>query len=201
MGRFEPAEALRHGRCAWCGDDPLYQAYHDREWGKPVADNRHLFELIALEGAQAGLSWLTVLRKREAYRRAFHNFDPAEVAAMTDADVEKLLTNADLIRNRAKLKSAVTNARAFLEVVAEFGSFERYILSFFPQERRIVNHPRGFSEVPVSTPISDAISADLRRRGFKFFGTTICYAFLQSAGFVDDHFVNCKYKNHYVATD
>lgn len=192
MGRYEPKEILSGGRCAWCHDDALYQAYRDNEWGKPVSDDRHLFELVVLEGAQAGLNWLTILRKREAYRKAFHNFEPDKVAKMTDDDVETLLDNDGIIRNRAKIKSAITNAKTFIGVVEEFGSFEKYILSFFPDGKRIINEPREFSDIPVSTPISDAISADMKRRGFKFFGTTICYAFLQSAGFVNDHFVNCK---------
>lgn len=194
MGRFEPKEVLKNGRCSWCGDDALYQSYHDIEWGKPMTDNRHLFELVVLEGAQAGLNWLTILRKREAYRKAFYNFDPDKVANMTDEDVEALLHNDGIIRNRAKIKSAETNAKAFIKVVEEYGTFEKYILSFFPDGKRIINSPKDFSDIPVSTPISDAISADMKRRGFKFFGTTICYAFLQSAGFVNDHFSECRFK-------
>lgn len=192
MGRNEPKDALVDGRCSWCANDETYRHYHDEEWGKPVSDDKHLFELIVLEGAQAGLSWLTILKRREAYRKAFHNFNPEEVAAMTDEDVDALMAHDGLIRNRRKLHSAIENAQAFLKVKEEFGSFEKYVLSFFPNGRRIINSHRHYADMPVSTPISDALSKDMKRRGFKFFGTTICYAFLQSAGFVNDHFIGCS---------
>ena len=186
---------LIDGRCGWCGSDKLYQAYHDNEWGRLVADDNALFGLITLEGAQAGLSWITILRRRDAYRDAFCNFDPHEVAAMTDADVDSLMLSPGIIRNRLKIKSVITNARAFLSVVAEFGSFFNYITSFLPDGRPIVNAFVHLDDVPASSPISDAIATDMRRRGFKFFGSTICYAFLQSAGFVNDHLLACSCRN------
>lgn len=191
MGRYEPKDAITDGRCAWCAENETYRHYHDYEWGRPMSDDNQLFGLLVLEGAQAGLSWLTILLRRENYRRAFCGFDPQAVAAMTEEDVERLMQDAGIIRNRGKIRSAITNARAFLKVVEEYGSFEAYILGFFPEGRRIDRCPKDFSEVPVSTPISDAIAADMKRRGFKYFGTTICYAFLQSAGFVNDHFADC----------
>lgn len=182
---------LVDGRCAWCAGDTLYLSYHDNEWGRLVTDDNSLFELISLEGAQAGLTWLTILRRREAYREAFHRFVPEKVAAMTDADVERLMQFDGIVRNRLKIKSVITNARCFIATVAEFGSFYDYIISFFPERRPIVNNFVSLSELPASTPLSDAIAKDMKRRGFKFFGTTICYAFLQSAGFVDDHLAGC----------
>lgn len=185
-------EDLIDGRCGWCGGDKLYQSYHDHEWGRLVTDDRALFGLVILEGAQAGLSWITILRRRDAYRDAFLDFDPHKVALMTEADVDRLMLCNGIIRNRLKIRSAITNARAFLSVVAEYGSFVNYISSFLPYGKPIVNHFEHLSDIPASTPISDAIAKDMRRRGFKFFGTTICYAFLQSAGFVNDHLVDCS---------
>lgn len=175
-------------RCAWCGDDPLYVRYHDEEWGRPVTDDRTLFELLTLESAQAGLAWITVLRKREGYRRAFLDFDYRRVAAMTEADEERLRQDEGIVRNRLKIHAAIVNARLFGDIVREYGSFHAYIMTFFPGGRRIVR------DVPPSSAISDAISKDMRRRGFRFFGTTICYAFLQAAGFVDDHINGCHCK-------
>ena len=174
-------------RCPWCGADPLYAAYHDQEWGIPVHDDRHLFELLTLEGAQAGLSWITVLRKREAYRRAFAGFDPRVVAGYGPDRVEALLQDPGIVRNRLKVASAVTNARAFLEVQAEFGSFDAYLWRSGPR----VNRWRSMAEVPAVTPEAEALSKDLRRRGFKFVGPTIMYAFMQAAGLVDDHLLDC----------
>ncbi len=184
---------LIDGRCGWCGTDPLYTGYHDREWGKPVTDERTLFEFLLLEGAQAGLSWLTILRKRDSYRRAFHNFDPRAVAAMSDGELEELRNQeSGIVRNRLKIEAARNNARLFLAVGQEYGSFYNYLISFFPDRQPIVNHWDRLEQVPVSSPESDAISRDMKRRGFKFFGTTICYAFLQATGFVNDHLTGCR---------
>ncbi|WP_295990338.1 DNA-3-methyladenine glycosylase I [uncultured Alistipes sp.] len=184
-------EDLIDGRCGWCGTDPLYTQYHDEEWGRPVTDDGTLFEFLVLESAQAGLSWITVLRKREGYRRAFCGFDAARVARMTDGDVERLMQCEGIVRNRLKIRATIANARLFLEVAAQYGSFRDYVLSFMPDRRPIRNSFRSLSEIPASSPQSDAMSRDMKRRGFKFFGTTICYAFLQAAGFVDDHLEGC----------
>ncbi|MGL4852293.1 MAG: DNA-3-methyladenine glycosylase I [Phocaeicola sp.] len=182
---------LVNGRCGWCGSDPLYVAYHDQEWGKLINDDKTLFELLLLESAQAGLSWITILRKREGYRTAFCDFDAVQVAKLTAEDVERLMLFDGIVRNRLKIKSTITNARLFLEIEEEHKSFYNYILSFFPNKQPIINDFHSLSELPTSSPESDAISKDLKRRGFKFFGTTICYAFLQAAGFVSDHLVGC----------
>jgi len=179
-----------HNRCAWAGSDPLYQAYHDREWGVPVHDDRTLFEFLTLEGAQAGLSWITILRKRAAYRDAFAGFDPAVVATFDEARQAELLTNAGIVRNRLKIASTISNARAFLQVQAEFGSFDAYQWRFV-DGRPIQNAWRSMAEVPASTPLSDTLSRDLKQRGFRFVGTTICYAHMQAIGMVNDHTVDC----------
>ena len=180
-----------NGRCGWCGTDELYIKYHDEEWGKLVTDDKILFEFLVLEGAQAGLSWITVLRKREGYRKAFCNFNVEEVAQMTDADVERLMLFDGIVRNRLKIKSTISNAKLFIALQKEFGSFYNYTLSFFPDKQPIVNNFKSLNEIPVSSPESDAMSKDMKKRGFKFFGTTICYAHLQAAGFVNDHLTNC----------
>lgn len=177
-------------RCPWCGEDPLYRAYHDEEWGTPTRDDRHLFELLVLEGAQAGLSWITVLRKREAYRRAFEGFDPAKVAAFGPERIEAMLQDPGLVRNRAKLASAVSNARRVLDLQREYGSFAAYLWSFV-DGRQLRPVRRTLAEVPAETPESRALSKDLKRRGFKFVGPTIMYAFMQAAGLVDDHIEGC----------
>jgi DNA-3-methyladenine glycosylase I len=177
-------------RCAWVGTDPLLITYHDEEWGVPSHDDRHLFEMLILEGAQAGLSWITVLRRRDAYRRAFHDFDAAKVARWREPQIERRLANPGLIRNRAKLESAVRNARAFLAIAAEMGSFDRYVWSFVGDQPR-VNRWRSGKGPPAETPESKALSRDLRRRGFGFVGPTICYAFMQAVGLVDDHAARC----------
>ncbi len=182
---------LVNGRCGWCGTDELYTAYHDNEWGKLVTDDKTLFEFLLLESAQAGLSWITILRKREGYRAAFHGFDADAVARMDEEDIERLMHFEGIVRNRLKIKSAIVNARLFLTVQEEYGSFFNYILSFFPDRQPITNNFRSLVEVPASSPESDAISKDMRKRGFKFFGTTICYAFLQATGFVNDHLTDC----------
>lgn len=177
-------------RCPWCGDDPLYIAYHDQEWGRPINDDRRLFEFLLLEGAQAGLSWITVLRKREAYRKHFADFDPVKVAKFTDAKLEKILQDPGIIRNRLKVYGARRNAKAFLAVQEEFGSFSRYLWQFVDFQP-IVNQRSSMAEVPASTEISDKLSKDLKRRDFTFVGSTICYAFMQAVGMVNDHLVTC----------
>ena len=177
-------------RCAWCGDDPLYQAYHDTEWGVPLHDDRALFELLTLEGAQAGLSWITVLRKRETYREAFANFDPASVARFTEADQAALMQNPGIVRNRLKISSTVDNARAFLAIQAEFGSFDAWLWRFV-DGRPIQNSLRSLADAQASTALSDELSKALKKRGFRFVGSTICYAFMQAAGLVNDHTVDC----------
>ncbi|GAB3281568.1 DNA-3-methyladenine glycosylase I [Parahaliea aestuarii] len=177
-------------RCGWCGEDPLYVEYHDTEWGVPVYDDPTLFEFLLLEGAQAGLSWITVLRKREGYRRLFAKFDPVKIAKMTDAQLEKRLEDAAIIRNRLKVFGARTNARAFLEVQAEFGSFSNYIWGFV-DGRPIQNKWKSLQQVPATTPLSDQISKDLKRRGFTFVGSTIIYAHMQATGMVNDHTLDC----------
>lgn len=188
-------ESLIDGRCPWCGRDPLYIAYHDNEWGRPVADDRRLFEFLILESAQAGLSWITILRRRRGYREAFFGFDVERVAAMTEDDVERLMSFDGIIRNRRKIQSAISNARRFLEVQREFGSFRNFILSFLPDGCPIVNHPKTIADIPASSPLSDAIAKDMKRRGFSFFGSTMCYSFLQAAGFIDDHLDGCRCKS------
>lgn len=181
-------------RCPWCGDDPLYVKYHDEEWGRPATDDCTLFEFLTLESAQAGLAWITILRKREGYRKAFCGFDYRRVAAMTPQDEERLRSFDGIVRNRRKIHSAIVNARLFGDIVEEFGSFNNFVLSFFPDGKRIVNDIPTTADIPVSDAISDAMSREMRRRGFKFFGTTICYSFLQATGYIDDHLNSCPCK-------
>lgn len=177
-------------RCPWCGDDPLYVRYHDEEWGVPLHDDRKLFELLMLEGAQAGLSWITVLRKRENYRVAFDQFDPQKLVRQTPADVERLMANPGIVRNRLKIESAAINARAYLELIDQVSSLDDYLWQFV--DGRPIRHRRlSMSEVPVSSAESDRMSKELKRRGFKFIGSTICYAFMQAAGLVNDHLESC----------
>ncbi|MBV8333516.1 MAG: DNA-3-methyladenine glycosylase I, partial [Candidatus Eremiobacteraeota bacterium] len=176
-------------RCSWARSPEMIE-YHDREWGRPLHDDRGLFEFLVLEGAQAGLSWETILRKRDAYRKAFKDFDPARVARMTSSAVDKLMSNPGIVRNRLKIHSAVKNARAFLEVQKEFGSFDRFIWAFVGGEP-IVNARRSSAAIPATTPESEAMSKELRKRGFRFVGPTICYAFMQAVGMVDDHLLSC----------
>lgn len=184
-------EDLINKRCGWAGTDDLYVKYHDEEWGRLVTDDKTLFEFVVLESAQAGLSWITILRKREGYRKAFHDFDVERVAAMTPEDIDALMQFEGIVRNRLKITATVTNARCFMAVQKEFGSFCNYILSFFPDRQPIVNHYKSLKEIPASSPESDAMSRDMKKRGFKFFGSTICYAHLQAAGFVNDHLEGC----------
>lgn len=177
-------------RCGWATTDPSYVRYHDEEWGVPVHDDRTLFEFLTLEGAQAGLSWITILRKRDAYRRAFARFDPRKVARYDARKTAALMKDEGIVRNRLKIESTVSNARAFLAVQKEFGSFDAYIWSFVGG-RTLRNRPRALGSVPARTPESDAMSRDLKRRGFRFVGSTICYAFMQACGLVDDHVAGC----------
>lgn len=178
-------------RCGWCGNDPLYIQYHDNEWGKEVKDDKVMFEFLVLESAQAGLSWITILRKREGYRKAFAGFDAQKIAQFTDKDVERLMQNPDIVRNCLKIKATISNAKCFLDTQKEFGTFCNYMKSFLPDGKPIINHFKTLSEVPASTPLSDAISKDMKKRGFKFFGTTICYTHLQATGYVNDHLIDC----------
>lgn len=177
-------------RCAWCLKDQLYRDYHDQEWGVPVYDDRTLFEFLILEGVQAGLSWHTVLKKRENYRQAYADFDPVKIARFDATKVEELLQNAGLVRNRLKIAASITNAQRFLEVQQEFGSFASYIWDFVGG-KPLVNHYESLAEVPATTAISDRISKDLKKRGFKFVGSTIIYAHMQATGMVNDHLVSC----------
>lgn len=177
-------------RCGWAGSDPLYIAYHDKEWGVPVHRDRKLFEFLILEGAQAGLSWITILKKRPRYREVFAGFDPEKVAKFSPRRIDALLQDPGIVRNRLKIESTVTNARRFLAVREEFGSFNRYLWRFVDGQP-IQNRWRRMQDVPVSTPQSDTLSKDLKQRGFRFVGTTICYAFMQAVGLVNDHTTNC----------
>jgi len=187
MSRRREADKVR---CPWCGDDPTYVGYHDLEWGVPVRDDRALFEFLTLEGAQAGLSWLTILRKRDGYRAAFAGFEPARVAAFDDAKVTQLLADQRIVRNRLKIESTIGNARAFVEVQGEHGSFSDYIWEFVGG-RTIQNAWTSMDQVPSQTPVAERLSKDLKRRGFRFVGPTIIYAHMQATGMVNDHLVGC----------
>jgi DNA-3-methyladenine glycosylase I len=177
-------------RCAWSEGDPLYVAYHDKEWGVPVHDDRTLFEFLILEGMQAGLSWLTILRKRENFRRAFAGFDPEKVARFGKREIARLMADAGIVRNELKVLAAVANAQAMLRVRDELGSFDKYLWQFVGGAPR-VNRRRSMKDIPASTPQSDAMSLDLKKRGFKFVGSTICYAHMQATGMVNDHLIDC----------
>jgi len=177
-------------RCEWCGTDPLYVKYHDHEWGVPVHDDRRLLEFLILEGAQAGLSWLTILKKRENYRKAFDGFDPHKIATYSAKHVQRLLVDPGIVRNRLKIESAIRNARGVLEIMDEFGSFDAFIWRYVEYQPK-QNAWRSLAELPASTELSDTISKDLKKRGFNFVGSTICYAFMQGVGMVNDHVVGC----------
>ncbi len=177
-------------RCEWCGKDPMYVAYHDREWGVPVHDDGLLFEFLVLEGAQAGLSWLTILRKREAYRRAFHAFDFGRIAKYTEEDAARLLSDAGIVRNRLKIEAAIHNARAVLDIVGEYGSLDAYLWRYV-KGIPVQNAWKSISAIPAKTKVSEMMSRDLKERGFKFVGPTICYAFMQAVGMVNDHTTDC----------
>ena len=178
-------------RCWWCGSDPIYVKYHDQEWGRAVHDDRKIFEMLILEGFQAGLSWITILRKRENFRKAFKNFDPKKVARFGAADIRRLLKDEGIIRNRQKILAAINNAQRFLEVKREWGTFDRYIWQF--TDYKVLRSKRGITPktIPATSMESDALSKDLKTRGFKFVGSTICYAHMQATGMVDDHAVGC----------
>ena len=177
-------------RCDWCGNDPLYIKYHDEEWGVPKKDDRELFEIFLLETFQAGLSWITILRKRENFRKAFDNFNYKKIAGYDENKINSLLADEGIVRNRLKIKAAINNAQKFIEIQDEFGSFSNYIWGFVNHEP-ILNRPKSLKEVPATTEISDRLSKDLKKRGFKFVGSTIVYAFMQAAGLVDDHLEGC----------
>lgn len=181
-------------RCAWVGHDPLYIDYHDNEWGVPVHDERRLFEFLILEGAQAGLSWITILRKRDNYRQAFDDFDPAIVAGYGQAKIDELLNNSGIVRNRLKIQAAITNAKAFLAAQQESGSFDHYIWQFV-NGTPMQNHWAAPKDIPATTMESDLMSRDLKRKGFKFVGSTICYALMQAVGMVNDHTIQC-FRHH-----
>ncbi|WP_455142419.1 DNA-3-methyladenine glycosylase I [Candidatus Hodarchaeum mangrovi] len=177
-------------RCEWAGDDPQMIAYHDLEWGVPVHNDRELFELLVLEGAQAGLSWTTILKRRDGYRTAFENFDPKIISKYNDTDIERLLEDKSIIRNKLKIKSTINNAKRFIEIQSEFDSFDQYLWDFI-NHKPIQNKFKALSELPSFTPLSKDISNDLKKRGFTFIGPTICYAFMQSIGMVNDHLIHC----------
>jgi DNA-3-methyladenine glycosylase I len=181
-------------RCHWCGSDPLYIKYHDEEWGKEVHDDHTLFEFLTLEAAQAGLSWITILRKRENYRRLFANFDAEKVAQFTQEDIERILLDPGIIRNRLKVVSAVKNAKLFLAVQKEFGSFYKFLYSFMPEGKSIQNQIIDSKQTPATSEISNAIAKNMKKRGFKFFGSTICYAHMQATGMVNDHAIDCTFR-------
>ena len=194
--KSNPTPVAPDSRCWWCGEDPLYVAYHDEEWGIPVHDDQRLFEMLVLEGFQAGLSWITILRKRENFRAAFHSFNPENIAAFKKRDLDRLFQNAGIVRNRLKIEASVTNAKAFLALSKETGGFDRFIWQFTGYQT--LRDPRGMTRRRnrVTSPESDRMSKELMSRGFKFVGSTICYAFMQAVGMVDDHVEGCwKYQN------
>jgi DNA-3-methyladenine glycosylase I len=178
-------------RCHWPGNDPLYIKYHDEEWGKPTHDEKKLFEFLILESAQAGLSWITILRRRHNYKKAFANFNAKKVADFTEADFERLMGDEGIIRNKLKIRAAIGTAQLFLQVQKERGTFYAYLYSFMPEGKPVVNHSH---KLVSSSPVSDAISKDMKKRGFKFFGTTICYAYMQAVGMINDHIPECSFK-------
>jgi DNA-3-methyladenine glycosylase I len=181
-------------RCSWCGTAELYTKYHDEEWGKPTTNEQVLFEFLILEAAQAGLSWITILRRRENYRKAFANFNPIKVAQFTPEDAARLMQDAGIIRNRLKIESAISTARIFLEMQKEFGSFHNYLSQFFPEGKPMINEVKAGEMLQPTSEISDKISKDLKKRGVKFMGSTICYAYLQAVGLVNDHISNCSFR-------
>lgn len=181
-------------RCDWCGEDPLYKKYHDEEWGVIVHDDAVLFEFLILEGAQAGLSWITILRKREAYQKAYDGFDVNKIADYDENKIQELLQNSAIARNKLKIRSSVNNAKLFIEIQKEYGSFDKYIWSF-SDNKQIVNNWENMSEAPVTSDLSDKISKDLKKRGFKFVGSTIIYSYLQAVGIINDHMIWCDFRN------
>lgn len=188
------ANKTQINRCKWCGNNELYIKYHDNEWGKQVFNDQVLFEFIILESAQAGLSWITILQKRDNYRKLFANFDPTKVAAFTNNNIEVILKDAGIIRNRLKIQSAISNAKIFLQIQQNYGSFYNYLYLFMPNNKPIINNFTTMADVPVKTLVSEAISKDLKKRGFKFFGSVICYAYMQAVGMVNNHLIGCHFK-------
>jgi DNA-3-methyladenine glycosylase I len=182
-------------RCGWCKSDPVYIKYHDEEWGREVKTDKKMFEFITLEAAQAGLSWITILKRRANYKKAFANFDFKKVAAFGKKDIERLMKDEGIIRNRLKIEAAINNAKRFIEVQKEFGSFRNYLKTFLPCAKPVINNWTKLNQIPARTELSDAISKDMKKRGFKFFGTVICYAHLQAVGYVNDHILDCWVKN------
>ncbi|KKX47877.1 MULTISPECIES: DNA-3-methyladenine glycosylase I [Sphingobacterium] len=182
-------------RCLWCGNDPLYMEYHDLEWGKQVKDDKTLFEFMILESAQAGLSWITILKRRPQYKEAFADFDVQAVAKFTPEDVEHILTNTGVVRHRRKIETSITNAQIFIKIQEEFGSFYEYLYQFMPNRERIENNILTQKDTAVTSLESDLISKDLKKRGVKFFGSTICYAYMQAVGMVNDHLYSCTFRN------
>lgn len=180
-------------RCGWCGNEPIYQEYHDKEWGKPVYEDNKLFEMLILEGMQAGLSWITILKKREAFREAFDNFNPKKIAHYDDKKIGELLENKSIIRNKSKIKAAISNAKFFLEIQKEYGSFSQFLWQYV-DFKPLVNRPKTLADLPTKTPLSDKISKDLKKRGFKFVGSTIMYSFMQAIGMVNDHILECSWR-------
>lgn len=178
-------------RCGWCGKDPLYVKYHDEEWGTLVTDDRIMFEFIVLESSQAGLSWITILRKRENYRKAFANFDPVKISKFGEHDIARLMNDSGIIRNKSKITCTISNALCFIEIQKEFGTFCNYLKRFFPHGEPIVNHWEKLEQIPCTSSQSDEISKDMKKRGFKFFGSTICYSHLQATGWINDHLTSC----------
>lgn len=183
-------------RCPWCGDDPLYVAYHDEEWGRPQHDEHKLFEMLILEGAQAGLSWITILRKREGYRRAFYGFDPVKVAQMSEEDVERLMLDSSIVRNRLKIRSAIRNARVFLQLQQQHGSFDQWLWAH-TDGGSLVNHWQSMADSPATSELSDNISRELKKAGMNFVGSTVIYAYLQATGVINDHLQGCHLHPQY----
>jgi DNA-3-methyladenine glycosylase I len=181
-------------RCSWCPNDPIYLKYHDEEWGKLVKDDKKMFEFLVLESSQAGLSWITILKKRDNYKKAFANYNIEKVSKFNDDKVEELLNNEGIIRNRLKIKATINNAKMFIEVQKEFGSFCDYLKTLFPDGKPIINNWTNIGQLPTKTELSDKISKDMKKRGFKFFGSTICYAYLQATGYINDHLVDCEFR-------
>lgn len=179
-------------RCEWAGSEQIYMDYHDNEWGKPIHDDKKLFEMLILEGMQAGLSWITILKKREAFRAAFDGFDPEKVALYDEEKIEKLMTDKGIIRNRRKIAAAIQNAKVFLEVQKNYGSFDKFIWNYV-DNTPIIGNPKSIADLPANTPLSDKISKDLKKMGFKFAGTTIVYSFMQAVGMVNDHVIGCSW--------
>lgn len=182
-------------RCAWCGEDPLYMSYHDTEWGKQVFDDKILFEFLVLESAQAGLSWITILKRREGYRKLFADFDVQKVAKFTEEDIDSIVLDPSIIRHRGKIASTVRNAQIFIAIQQEFGSFYTYLYQFLPDNKRIENTISTLKDIQPETNESKAIAKDLKKRGINFFGSTICYAYMQAVGMVNDHISNCDFRN------